>query len=338
MASFPVILGPGLTASPAVREAEARFVSSLPEASAATLDDVRKIVLAFYDPKIGSDLRRCLDRWLDAYQTRMEAWTMADRFLQEDMTNPAQLARDQTEQLMLFAAITMHHKIRYDFLDLPAGSHESLRNTLLTHISRLNQQAAAGGSKAVLKRLCLAFSCLVVQSNGISGEDAISTIIKIIPFESSAIALLEILTTLAEEARNKRTPISDRRREDFLGGLRKSAGSVLGLLERILAIGATSGHVAVLERVFQCFGAWIAACDLPPAQVGSSTAGPLVYSCNGGCIELCFDTVVCVSMYMCLQVAGCPLLNHVFSAILQHPALFSVACDTIHELLHAYRE
>jgi transportin-3 len=318
----PVQFGPGTTPAKA---AEAAFADSLPDLGAPSvtvpLDDARRIILAFYSPSIGADLRRRLDRWLEKYQTRPEAWAMADKFLTADLdatsptsgaatTAPGGAPTAEQQQLMLFAAITMHHKIRYDFLDLPAESIPSLRDTLLRHIARLvNRAAAAGGGGAsgtgpVLSRLCLAFASLVVQTKTTSGEEAVASIVSLFPPGSpGAVALLEILTTVAEEANSRRTPISAARRDAFLGGLRVAAPSVLGLLQSVLHGAATAGQSTVVERVFRCFGAWVGACDLPPALV-----------------------------------AECPLFQNVFDALLRYPALFSVACDTIHELLRAYRE
>lgn len=314
----PVQFGPVTTPAKA---AEAAFADSLPDLNAPSvsvpLDDARRIILAFYSPSIGADLRRRLDRWLEKYQTRPEAWAMADKFLTADLdaTSPTGAAATtsgnsggaptaEQQQLMLFAAITMHHKIRYDFLDLPAESIPSLRDTLLRHIARLVNRGPGSGTGPVLSRLCLAFASLVVQTKTTSGEEAVASIVALFPPGSpGAVALLEILTTVAEEANSRRTPISASRRDAFLGGLRASAPSVLGLLQSVLHSAATAGQSAVVERVFRCFGAWVGACDLPP-----------------------------------VLVAECPLFQNVFDALLRYPALFSVACDTIHELLRAYRE
>lgn len=281
---------------------EAAFAVTAPEPAAMSMDDVRRIILAFYSPSVSSGLRRKLDRWLEKYQNRPEAWAMADRFLSADLAAGAAAPTAEHQQLMLFAAMTMHHKIRYDFLELPQESLSSLRETLLRHVARLvNGGAVRDGMGPVLGRLCLGFSSLVVQTHSVGGEEAVRTVVGLFPPPGGTLPLLEILTTLAEEASSRRTPIGDRRREAFLAGLRASAPAVLGLLQQVLAAGAAGGHVAWLERVFKCFTAWVSACGLPP--------------------EL---------------VAGCPLFGNVFEALLRFPALFNTACDAIRELLRVY--
>lgn len=276
--------------------------SALPDVASGqySLDDVRQFILAFFSPSTPSALRRQLDRWLEAYRGRREAWAMADQFLVVD----ARSTPEQQQQLVQFAAITMHSKIRYDFLELPPESLPSLRETLLRHISRL----VAGGSVAsgmgpVLLRLCLALSSLVVQSPTVSGEEAVQLAGQSFPPPGGTVALLEILTTLAEEAQSRRTPIGDLRRHSFLRGLKSAAPAVLELLQQVLVAGASSGQTSWLERVFRCFTAWVSACELP---------APLV--------------------------AECPLLGHLFEALQRHPALFHAACDAILELLRVYHD
>lgn len=292
-------VGPGEIAA-----RQAAFADAPPEPAAVSMDDVKRIILAFYSPSITQDLRRKLDRWLEAYQNRPEAWGMADQFLTVDLASGASSPTAEHQQLMLFAAMTMHRKIRYDFLELPPTSLPSLRETLLRHIARLvNGGNVLGGMKPVLFRLCLGFSSLVVQTQAVGGEEAVQTVVSLFPPPGGTVALLEILTTLAEEASSRRTPIGDRRREVFLGGLRSAAPAVLQMLQQVLAAGAAGGQTAWMERVFKCFTAWVSACDLPPQTV-----------------------------------AECPLFGNVFEALLKFPALFNTACDSIGQLLHTYRK
>lgn len=313
------------TPQPSSTGAGAGGAPALPDLERASLDDVRAIILGLYAPGTRPELRKALDRWLEAYQRRPEAWGMADQFLTADAVAAAAGAAgapappnaptpEQQQQLTLFAAITMHHKVRYDFLDLPPASHPSLRDTLLRHIARLAEgggkaagggggSGGAGGAAPVLSRLCLAFSSLVVQTPGLSGEDAVASVTRLFAPPTGTLPLLEILTTLAEEASNTRTPISGPRRSEFLAGLRASAPGVLALLQQVLSAGAQSSATGWVERVFRCFTAWVGACDLPAALV-----------------------------------ASCPLFTNAFEALLRYPALFHAACDCIQELLAVYQE
>lgn len=99
--------------------------ASLPPCEGASLADVRSIVLMLYDARTDAALRKRADRWLDDYRMRREAWAAADAFLTADVAAGGDAAT--AEQLVMFAAITMHHKIRYDFRELPEPMHVALR-------------------------------------------------------------------------------------------------------------------------------------------------------------------------------------------------------------------
>ena len=179
---------------------------SLPALGAATAADVRAIVLHLYAPATPPAARKECDKWLRAYQERPEAWAMADAFLSADQT--AVPGSAEAEQLALFAAMTMSSKIRYDFRDLPLGSHASLRDTLLRHITRLVTRPAggSGGARAasasgpLVSRLCLALSCLMVQMKELPAADAVAGVLAAFPPGGDGTdALLDILTMLAEE-------------------------------------------------------------------------------------------------------------------------------------------
>lgn len=70
--------------------------------------------------------------WLEHFQGTTEAWQVADQLLalHLDAANTAP---------HIFAAQTMRTKIQYDWNELPAAAHESLRSSLLTHVLRFGQ-------------------------------------------------------------------------------------------------------------------------------------------------------------------------------------------------------
>jgi len=117
----------------------------------------------------------------------------------------------------------------------------------------------AGARASLVNRLCLALSCLLVQMRSVSAEGAFDSVLAAFPPGGAAtLACVEILATLAEEAGNARTPIPSARREAFLTGLRARADAALSALQAILTAGAASGNIAWIERVFRCFGSWVA--------------------------------------------------------------------------------
>ena len=101
---------------------------------------------------------------------------------------------------------------------------------------------------------------------------------------------------------NDRTPIPSSRRSTFLRGLAARADTVLATLQSVLAGGAAAGHTGWVTRVFKCFGAWVSCVDLPAAGVAAS-----------------------------------PLFSSVFEALLRYPRLFNTACDTVGDLVHAFK-
>ena len=70
--------------------------------------------------------------WLEQFQGTTEAWQVADQLLalQIDAANTAP---------HIFAAQTMRTKIQYDWNELPVEAHQSLRQSLLTHVLRFGQ-------------------------------------------------------------------------------------------------------------------------------------------------------------------------------------------------------
>lgn len=70
--------------------------------------------------------------WLEQFQGTTEAWQVADQLLalQIDAANTAP---------HIFAAQTMRTKIQYDWNELPAEAHASLRQSLLNHVLRFGQ-------------------------------------------------------------------------------------------------------------------------------------------------------------------------------------------------------
>ena len=132
--------------------------------------------------------------WLERFQSTTDAWQVADQLLQHG----AQAG--EGAGALVFAAQTMRSKIQYDWAELPAESHVSLRSSLLAHVVRYGV-----GPQPVLTQLCLAIATLALHMEswgGVVGDliGAMTT-----PPESAAAklpCLLGLLTVLPEEAEN----------------------------------------------------------------------------------------------------------------------------------------
>lgn len=73
------------------------------------------------------------NKWLEHFQGTTEAWQVVDQLLRQPAENGTASAAH------VFAAQTMRTKIQYDWAELPAQSHESLRSSLLEHVIRFGQ-------------------------------------------------------------------------------------------------------------------------------------------------------------------------------------------------------
>lgn len=91
-----------------------------------------------------------------------------------------------------FAAQTMRTKIHQNFYELPLDVHSSLRDSLLSHVSQINEAT----SSVIVTQLSVALADLALQMPSWSNP----TIDLISKFSQTNIwPLLEVLTVLPEE-------------------------------------------------------------------------------------------------------------------------------------------
>lgn len=86
----------------------------------------------------------------------------------------------------------MRTKIHQSFHELPADVHESLRNSLLEHLSQVNE----GTSSVIVTQLCVALADLALQMPSWS-KPVLDLITKF--SNTNIFPLLEVLTVLPEE-------------------------------------------------------------------------------------------------------------------------------------------
>lgn len=117
---------------------------------------------------------------------QVHAWTVADELLH--------LKRDV--ESCYFAAQTMRTKIHQNFYELPLEVHDSLRNSLIDHISQINEAT----STVIVTQLCVALADLALQMPSWSKPtlDLISRF-----SQTNVWPLLEILTVLPEELESR---------------------------------------------------------------------------------------------------------------------------------------
>ncbi|XP_006826075.1 transportin-3-like [Saccoglossus kowalevskii] len=108
---------------------------------------IQAVQTLYHSPDVSA--KEKASQWLGELQRSVHAWQIADQLLRYK----------QDVESSYFAAHTMRTKIQYSFHELPANSHTSLRDSLLSHIETLPQDT----SQVILTQLCLALADLALQ-------------------------------------------------------------------------------------------------------------------------------------------------------------------------------
>ncbi len=219
-------------------------------------------------------------QWLESFQKTAEAWQTADQLL----SMPSEPSISSSH---IFAAQTMRTKIVYDWADLPAEAHASLRSSLLAHVVRFGQ-----GPQPVLTQLCLAVGVLALRME--SWPTVVNDLIASLttPPETARQklpCLLEMLTVLPEEAENFKVGVLPRRRDDFRRLLKEAGPHVLSLLNAVATQFSASCAVgrpgepagendAALIRMIRCVTSWVRHVELPSEQLAASPALPFSFA------------------------------------------------------------
>ena len=218
--------------------------------------------------------------WLEQFQATTEAWQVADQVLAQ----PADGTTAVTQALHTFAAQTMRTKIQYDWAELPAEAHASLRSSLLAHMVRFGQ-----GPQPVMTQLALAVGVLALHM-----EEWHATVVNDLiaslttpPEEATAKlpCLLELLTVLPEEADNYKVGVLPRQRDNFRAMLSASSTAVFNLLGQVCsqcqAQAGTPIGTAILEKMLRCVSSWIRRHAPPEQQLATMPLIPFGFAALG---------------------------------------------------------
>lgn len=139
---------------------------------------------------------------------KVYSWTIADELLQQK--------RDLYS--CYFAAQTMRSKIQNSFHELPSSSHESLRDALLIHLSRIRIDT----DKKIVNQLCLAIADLSLLMS--SWENPILSLIEKLSNDINTLwPLLIIITQIPEEINSRYLRLGANRREEILKELKSNS-------------------------------------------------------------------------------------------------------------------
>lgn len=176
--------------------------------------------------------------WLGELQKSVYAWKVADEILHQQ----------PDVESCYFAAQTMRTKIQLSFHELPTEAHSSLRDSLMEHISKINEST----SSVIVTQLCLALADLALQMS--SWQKPVLDLIT--KFGTSSLApLLEILTVLPEEVNSSTLRLGANRRQEVIQDLSACVPTVSEFLNVCLTSGGDNPQVQV--RILRCFTSWV---------------------------------------------------------------------------------
>ncbi|XP_028408410.1 transportin-3-like [Dendronephthya gigantea] len=222
------------------------------------MEQVLQAVEALYSNQ-SAEGKEAASKWLEDLQSSFFAWEIADQLL---------TAKQSTTSCFI-GAQTMRTKIQYFFHELQPAQYESLKNSLLDHITHLYHS-----TPAILNQLCLAVADLAVQmpqwSNPVNDlVGRFSKTIQIIP------ALLEMLQYLTEEVKSEHLRVGSNRREEVGNQLRQSSLVVIQLLNA--CIEQCPDEEQIRTKIFYCLGGWLLLGGYPPDEIMKSRLLPVLF-------------------------------------------------------------
>ncbi|XP_015607153.1 transportin-3 isoform X2 [Cephus cinctus] len=177
--------------------------------------------------------------WLGVLQRSVYAWKVADEMLQQK--------RDL--ESCYFAAQTMRTKIQLSFHELPTEAHASLRDSLMEHISQINEHT----NTVIVTQLCVALADLTLQMS--SWQKPVVDLINRFGSNTSSLwPLLEVMIVLPEEVNARSLRLGANRRQQILMDLTASAETVMEFLKMCLKNGGDNVQIHI--RILRCFTSW----------------------------------------------------------------------------------
>lgn len=175
------------------------------------------------------------------FDLQIHSWKIADQLLQEK--------RDLHS--CYFAAQTMRNKIQNSFHELPATAHESLRDSLLEHISHITPET----NQIIVTQLCLALADLILLMSAWRNPIA-SLIERFATNANSVTALIVILTLIPEEIDSRNLRLGANRRDEMSNELSMNSRRVAEFLQTCLI--NRQQDDTIHAKIIKCFTSWTA--------------------------------------------------------------------------------
>lgn len=168
------------------------------------------------------------------------SWSIADELLQQK--------RDLHS--CYFAAQTMRNKIQTSFHELPEASHESLRDSLVAHISQINGET----DPVIVTQLCLALADLALLM-ATWQNPVLELMEKLSPHPNSIWPLIVVVTLIPEEINSRHLRLGSNRRKEIYHQLESNARTVIEFL--VACLSQCNQNPQMLQKIIKCFSAWI---------------------------------------------------------------------------------
>lgn len=220
--------------------------------SPPTLETVYQAVYSLYNNTNPAEPGKA-SLWLGELQRSVFAWKIADEMLHQK----------RNIESCYFAAQTMRTKIQLSFHELPQEAHVSLRDSLLEHISQINEHT----NSAIVTQLCLALADLALQMSSWQ-KPVVDLINKFGTSTANLWPLLEIMTVLPEEVNSRSLRLGANHRQHVLDELNTSANTVTEFLKMCLKNGGE--NVQIQMTILRCFTSWITVHAIPLEAVPTS--------------------------------------------------------------------
>ncbi|XP_017075269.2 transportin-3 [Drosophila eugracilis] len=201
------------------------------------------------------------NRWLEDFQKSIYSWTIADELLHQKRDLHANY----------FAAQTMRNKIQNSFSELPPHTHESLRDSLITHIGQIDEQT----DNVIVTQLSLAVADLALLMA--SWQEPINDLlVTLAPHPAATWPLLEVLKVLPEEIDSRFLRLGANRREEVHKQLDASAECVLKFLCMCLQR-EDLDQQRVWNAALRTYSAWLVIHAFPISHVYNNALSQLAF-------------------------------------------------------------
>ncbi|XP_012941104.1 transportin-3 [Aplysia californica] len=215
--------------------------------SAPSIETVNQALQALYNnPDVTGKEKASV--WLGELQKSVFAWQIADQLLRVN----------QSLESCYFAAQTMRTKIQYAFNELPADSHQSLRDSLLEHASKI----APGTPPVIVTQLSLALADLALQMA--TWKSAVLDFVERFSKEHMGF-LLELLTVLPEEINSRSLRLGANRRKEITDELITACPTVIQMLTHVNTSAASEEErdQRARSKTYKVLGSWFSVGAMP---------------------------------------------------------------------------